>query len=111
MSLNLKIKDFQDACCEQPSHTKSALGFDWSLIMLAIQNATRQKLTRREIECLYLWLNGFSIKGTARSLDNISIRTVQTFRENIKRKLKVKTYQELNYMMQVFGLMHFFLQT
>ncbi len=85
--------------------------FDWEPIMLAIRTATHQRLTRREIECLRFWLNGFSIKETARSLDGISIRTVQTFRENIKRKLQVKTYQQLFQSIQACGLMRFFLQS
>ncbi len=93
---------------EDPSDRSPVLSFDWKPIMLAIRTVTHQKLTPREIECLRFWLKGFSIKETARSLDGISMRTVQTFRENIKRKLRVKTYQELFQAIQQWGLMPFF---
>lgn len=95
----------------QASNSPLSLGFDWKPIMLAIRALTHQKLTRREIECLRLWLNGFSIKETARTLDGISIRTVQTFRENIKKKLGVKTYQQLFQAIHAWDLMPFFLQS
>lgn len=69
-----------------------------------------KKLTRREIECLSLWLQGYCIKGTAKALGGISSRTIQTFRENIKRKLNVDTYQQLLHLVIEKGALSLFLK-
>lgn len=74
-----------------------------------IRNATGKRLTGREIECLSYWLKGFSIKNTARLLGGLSSRTVQTFRENIKRKFNVESYQQLLKVIQESGIMPLFL--
>lgn len=76
---------------EGPIHVSSEIEF----ITLKIKELTGKKLTKREIECLKLWLQGCSIKQTAKALGGLSSRTIQTFRENIKRKLNVDTYQQL----------------
>ncbi len=86
-----------------------ALDFDLDTIVPIIRLTTGTKLTPREIECLGFWINGFSIKQTARALDNISIRTVQTFRDSLKKKLGVKSYQQLFQYVQQLELMPFFL--
>lgn len=52
-------------------------------------------LAAREIECLDLWLRGCSMKESAKQLGDVSTRTVQTYRESIKHKLKIRNYQEL----------------
>ncbi len=52
-------------------------------------------LTNREIECLSLWVKGCSIKETAMQMGGISIRTIQTYRENIKHKFRVRNFQKL----------------
>lgn len=78
-------------------------------IILKIKAYTGKKLTKREVECLKFWLQGFSIKHTARLLGNLSCRTIQTFRENIKRKLNVETYQQLFNLIYHHGMMPFFL--
>ncbi len=100
--------------CERPAWISNteflSPTLDWQSVIHTIYIATSQRLTRREIECLKLWINGCSIKETARILDNISTRTVQTFRENLKRKLRVKTYQQLLRLIQHLGLMPLFLE-
>lgn len=68
---------------------------DIDYIISAIRDLTGRRLTKREVECLSLWLRGFSIKETAKILGGLSGRTIQTFRENIKRKLNVENYQQL----------------
>lgn len=78
-------------------------------IISKIKAQTGKKLTKREIECLKLWLQGFSIKHTARMLGNLSCRTIQTFRENIKRKLNVETYQQLFNLIYHKGMISLFL--
>ncbi len=50
-------------------------------------------------------MKGFSIKDTAKLLGDLSCRTVQTFRENIKRKLNVDTFQQLFSLIQNTGTM------
>jgi DNA-binding CsgD family transcriptional regulator/predicted ester cyclase len=74
-----------------------------------IKVMTGKRLTTREVECLHLWFKGFSIKDTARTLGGLSHRTVQSFRENIKRKLNVETYQQLYSLIQKSGIMPIFL--
>ena len=78
-------------------------------VITTIKVITGKRLTTREVECLHLWFKGFSIKDTARSLGGLSNRTVQSFRENIKRKLNVETYQELCSLIQKSGVMPIFL--
>lgn len=108
LSLGFEQKPHQNAGTENDS---KALSFDWQPLTHAIQKFTGNRLTRREIECLKLWINGYSIKETARILDDISMRTVQTFRENLKRKLSVKTYHQLLKLIQQMELMPVFLRT
>lgn len=79
-------------------------------IIRTIREITGVKMTKREIECLELWLKGFSIKQTARTLGGLSTRTIQTFRENIKRKLNVSSYQKLLALMHEMGLLTTLLQ-
>lgn len=79
-------------------------------IIQTIRETMGVKMTKREIECLELWLKGCSIKQTARSLGGLSTRTIQTFRENIKRKLNVSSYQKLLALMHEMGLLTILLQ-
>jgi len=85
------------------------LPLDTGQVITTIKVITGKRLTIREVECLHLWFKGFSIKDTARTLGGLSNRTVQSFRENIKRKLNVETYQELCSLIQKSGIMPFFL--
>jgi DNA-binding CsgD family transcriptional regulator/predicted ester cyclase len=84
--------------------------FDREHLIAVVKNATGKRLTLREIECLSFWLKGFSIKSTAKILGGLSCRTIQTFRENIKRKLNVETYQQLFGVIQECGIMPIFLE-
>ena len=77
---------------------------EMELIISTIRKITGRRLTKREVECLNLWLKGFSIKETARFLGGLSGRTVQTFRENIKRKMNVETYRQLFIFAQKSGI-------
>jgi len=78
--------------------------FEAEDIIDAVKGVTGKRLTKREVECLSLWLKGFSIKDTAKVLGGLSSRTIQTFRENIKRKLNVETYQQLFSTIQTSGV-------
>ncbi len=79
--------------------------FDKEEVIVTLKNITGRRLTNREVECLSLWMKGFAIKDTAKLLGDLSCRTVQTFRENIKRKLNVDTYQQLFSLVQESGKM------
>jgi len=59
-------------------------------ILVNVGNQTEVPLTDRERTILQLLAEGNSNKHVARELD-ISVRTVETHRRNIKRKLEVKT--------------------
>jgi DNA-binding CsgD family transcriptional regulator len=63
--------------------------------LLNTNQVVAKHLTAREIECLDLWLRGCSMKETAKQLGGVSTRTVQTYRNSIKDKLKLKNYQQL----------------
>ena len=78
-------------------------------LIATLKEVTGKRLTLREVECLSLWLKGFSIKETAKILGGLSSRTVQTFRENIKRKLNVDTYKQLFSLTQKTHLLPLFL--
>lgn len=86
------------------------LFFDKEYLINLVREATGKRLTIREVECLWFWLKGFSIKNTAKILGGLSSRTIQTFRENIKRKLDVDTYQELFNVIQTSGILPFFIE-
>ena len=77
---------------------------DIEKIASMLQDVTGKRLTKREVETLSLWLKGYSIKDTAKLLGGLSNRTVQTFRENTKRKLSVETYQQLFSLLQDTGV-------
>jgi DNA-binding CsgD family transcriptional regulator/predicted ester cyclase len=79
--------------------------FEKEMVITILRNITGRRLTNREVECLSLWMKGFSIKDTAKLLGDLSCRTVQTFRENIKRKLNVDTFQQLFSLVQNSGTM------
>ncbi len=53
-----------------------------------------EKLTQRELEVLYLIVQGFTSRDIANEL-NISARTVETHRANIMQKLNLRTRVEL----------------
>lgn len=71
---------------------------------------TDAPLTRRELECLSHWLNGCTIKESAKRMGDISARTVQTYREHIKGKFGIHSYQQLFGIVQQSGVMHVLLQ-
>jgi len=52
-------------------------------------------LTEREIQVLSLWVAGFSLKESASILDNISERTIETHRSNLKLKLNIYNKRRL----------------
>ncbi|MDB6096428.1 MAG: hypothetical protein JWM09_706 [Francisellaceae bacterium] len=54
-----------------------------------------QPLTLREIQILCLWISGVSLKKTASILGNVSSRTIETHRENIKVKLQANNKIQL----------------
>lgn len=74
-------------------------------IVEELRKTTEIPLTNREIECLSLWVKGCSIKVSATQMGNLSERTVQTYRENIKHKFRVKNFQKLFGIIQESGLL------
>lgn len=81
-----------------------------SEILFSIAKLTSVRLTRREAECLNYWLRGYSIKETARKLGSLSVKTVQVFRDNIRKKFEVSSYHELFELMQKTGVLSLFLE-
>ncbi len=65
-------------------------------------------LTRREIECLSLWLSGDSLKLSADCLC-ISQKSIEFYRSNIKDKLGVHHKFQLIDLMQIKNVLHLFL--
>ena len=64
-------------------------------------------LTNRELTILSMWLCGISIKETARKLGGISLRTIESYRDNIKCKLNVHNKAQLIDLIREKGLLEF----
>jgi DNA-binding CsgD family transcriptional regulator len=65
-------------------------------------------LTNKEIQCLALWLSGYSIKETAYCL-NISQKSIEAYRTHIKDKMKVYHKFQLMDLMESKGALSLFL--
>jgi DNA-binding CsgD family transcriptional regulator/predicted ester cyclase len=76
-----------------------------------LRKLTNYPLTRREVECLSFWLKGCSIKETAKQMGGLSARTVQTYRENIKKKFNIFSFQKIFCSIQKIGIMPLFLES
>lgn len=76
-------------------------GFD---IFEEISKLLSFPLTLREFECLKQWMKGCSIKETARRMGGLSERTIQTYRESIKKKFGVCSYHQILRIIQTRGL-------
>jgi len=79
-------------------------------LYMELRKLTDYPLTRREVECLGCWLQGCSIKETAKEMGGLSARTVQTYRENIKKKFNVYSFQKIFSTIQEQGIMPLFLE-
>jgi DNA-binding CsgD family transcriptional regulator/predicted ester cyclase len=90
---------------QSPNIYVDIFSFEKEPVITTLKNITGRRLTNREVECLSLWMKGFAIKDTAKLLGDLSCRTVQTFRENIKRKLNVDNFQQLFSLIQNSGVM------
>lgn len=80
-------------------------------LLFTIAKITTVRLSRREAEALNFWLRGYSIKETARQLGGLSVKTIQVFRDNIRKKFNVTSYHQLFDMMQQTGILSLFLGT
>jgi DNA-binding CsgD family transcriptional regulator/predicted ester cyclase len=78
-------------------------------IIFTLVKSANVRLTRREVECLYFWLKGYSIKETARQLGDLSSKTIQVFRDKIRKKFEVTSYRNLVDLLQKKGLLVLFL--
>lgn len=78
-------------------------------VLFKITKITGVRLTRRETQCLNFWLRGYSIKATARQLGGLSVKTVQVFRDNIRKKFNVASFQELFNVTQQNGVLSLFI--
>lgn len=79
-------------------------------VSVELRKTINVPLTNREIECLSLWVKGCSIKETAMQMGGISIRTIQTYRENIKHKFRVRNFQKLFGVIQESGALSILLR-
>jgi DNA-binding CsgD family transcriptional regulator/predicted ester cyclase len=80
-------------------------------LLFIIAKKTDTRLTRRELECLNYWVKGYSIKETARQLGGLSVKTIQVFRDNIRKKFNVISYQNLVHKLEKTGTLSLFLNT
>jgi len=78
-------------------------------LLFVIAKKTDTRLTRRELECLNFWVKGYSIKETARQLGGLSVKTIQVFRDNIRKKFNVVSYQNLLHILEKTGVLSLFL--
>lgn len=91
---------------DNADYPRKTIGSRLETLYQALKKLSRFPLTKREIECLFEWIRGCSIKETARRMGGLSERTVQTYRENIKRKFGVYTFQQVLHIIQYNGLLH-----
>lgn len=77
-------------------------------LLFFITKTTGARLTRREVECLNFWLKGYSIKETARQLGGLSVKTIQVFRDSIRKKFEVSSYRCLLELMRKTGILPLF---
>lgn len=82
-----------------------------SEVLFLIAKLTGVRLSCRELESLNLWVKGYSIKETARQLGGLSAKTVQVFRNNIRKKFNVSSYQQLIDLLQEHRLLSLFIYT
>lgn len=78
-------------------------------LIFSIVKTTGVRLSRRELECLYFWVKGYSIKETARQLGDVSVKTIQVFRDKIKKKFGISSYRLLVDFLQKNGMLTYFL--
>jgi DNA-binding CsgD family transcriptional regulator/predicted ester cyclase len=78
-------------------------------VLFTITKITGVRLTRRETQCLNFWLRGYSIKATAKQLGGLSVKTIQVFRDNIRKKFNVASFQELFNFTRQNGILSLFL--
>ncbi len=81
--------------CKNNVNVVENLVVELSDVVFLIAKHTNVHLTRREVESLYFWVKGYSIKETAKNLGNLSGKTVQIFRENIRKKFEVGSYHQI----------------
>lgn len=77
-------------------------------LLHSISNIGNVSLTKREIQTLGLWLKGLTAKESSRVL-NISARTIEEYRNNIKTKFSVYHKSQLFKVLRDKGIMDFFL--
>ncbi len=77
-------------------------------LLFSIAKKTGARLTRREVECLNFWVKGYSIKETARQLGGLSVKTIQVFRDSIRKKFEVTSYRNLLDLMRKTGILPLF---
>ena len=77
-------------------------------ILFSIAKTTGARLTRREVECLNFWVKGYSIKETARQLGGLSVKTIQVFRDSIRKKFEVSSYRCLLELIRNKGILPLF---
>lgn len=78
----------------QEHQLAGVLGFSHYLEKSSALPAYSMGLTKREIDCLFLLLEGMSYKQIASSLA-LSTRTIESYIENIKNKLECDNKQDL----------------
>jgi DNA-binding CsgD family transcriptional regulator len=77
-------------------------------LFASIKNLSDDPLTNKEIECLSLWLSGYSIKESAYCL-KLSHKSIEAYRKNIKDKMSVYHKYQLIELMQIKGAFHLYL--
>ncbi len=88
----------QSALAEQQIEVRDSaenVALEWSDLLFVVAKQTHVNLTARELQCLYYWVAGYSIKETARNLGDLSGKTIQVFRDNIRKKFNTNTYHDL----------------
>jgi DNA-binding CsgD family transcriptional regulator len=73
------------------------------------QIAENIQITPREVECLSLWLSGYSVKESAQVL-KIAAKTVEVFRYNLREKLNIRKKSHIYTLLENNNLLQLYLQ-
>ncbi|WP_419418932.1 helix-turn-helix transcriptional regulator [Legionella sp. D16C41] len=91
---NYNLSEFNDLISNIGNILENDLESETKLAQLNSTKTVKIKLTPREVQCLQLYMKGYSLKYIANIL-NLSHRTIEYYLENIKSKFGVKKRSEL----------------
>lgn len=104
---NNNSEDFKEVLYINPNMSKTIHTENRDLHTV-LKQITNDAFSAREIDCLSLWLHGYSIRESSNCL-RLSNKTVEAYRKNIKEKIGISHKHQLMDLMFTKGLLNYFL--